>query len=302
MKMNIENSDKIDILLNHGLVSYLVLTMEGEIIELNADFAKLTGYEIQDLVHASINKLLKEDIRSEFFRILEINQNNDSNFTLIISLRKKDGSEIMGQFKGKSIHPTGSPKALYYFIFNDIQQNEDLSTQNANLKLKDELLANQEIELNRQNTKLQKLSAELQEQFKTIDNLHDRIIENEMRLKLSFSSVNDGIWDWNIKTGTVSFSDRFFTMLGYDPFDFPNTMESWKELLHPDDTPMTTKLFDDVSTGMLNEFSIEYRMRTKEGPYLWILSRGKLIHNDENGISMRFLGTHVDITDRKSVV
>jgi PAS domain S-box-containing protein len=122
--------------------------------------------------------------------------------------------------------------------------------------------------------------------------------KSEERLKLALDSVSDALWDWRLDTGEVYFSSRWYTMLGYKPYELPQVFETWRKLLHPDDLPgAEAELFQHLE--MAESFDIEFRMRTKDNHWRWILARGKTVEKDDQGKAVRMLGTHMDITDRK---
>ena len=122
--------------------------------------------------------------------------------------------------------------------------------------------------------------------------------QSEERLSLALDAVNDAVWDWRIDTGAVFFSNRWYTMLGYEPYELPVEFESWRKLLHPDDL----KPSEDIVFGHIKaskSFELEFRMRHKDGSWRWIFARGKTVERDNEGRAIRMLGTHVDITERK---
>jgi len=122
--------------------------------------------------------------------------------------------------------------------------------------------------------------------------------KSEERLKLALDSVSDAVWDWRIDTGEVYFSSRWYTMLGYKPYELPQVFETWRKLLHPDDLPGSEKeVFEHLE--MAEPFEIEFRMLTKNNQWRWILARGKTVEQDDQGNAVRMLGTHMDITERK---
>ena len=122
--------------------------------------------------------------------------------------------------------------------------------------------------------------------------------ESEERLALALSAANEGIWDWNLVTNTAYFSPQYYQMLGYEPNEFPAGYEAWRSLVHPDDIERCEReIF--ASIGQMEGFSIEFRLRMHDGAWKWILGRGKLVERDAQGIPVRMVGTHVDITDRK---
>ena len=123
--------------------------------------------------------------------------------------------------------------------------------------------------------------------------------DSEQLLSSVFDAVNDGYWDWNVLTGQTYFSSRYYTMLGYDMGDFPAGFESWQKLIHPEDRQ---RVKDAVMAHVEQRdpgYSVDFRMLAKNGEYRWILGRGQVVERNEEGIVVRMVGTHTDITDRK---
>ncbi|HNC98258.1 MAG TPA: PAS domain S-box protein, partial [Myxococcota bacterium] len=125
--------------------------------------------------------------------------------------------------------------------------------------------------------------------------------ESEERLRLALEGTSDGIWDWDFNTGRTYFSPRYYTMLGYAPDEFPATYENWRKLLHPDDLVVAETAIQDYLQGQTPAFSVEFRCRTKDGGWRWILGRGKVVERDASGAPVRLAGSHSDISARKRV-
>lgn len=123
--------------------------------------------------------------------------------------------------------------------------------------------------------------------------------ESEERLQLALEGANDGVWDWNIKTGAVLRSPGYFSMLGYEEKDSRELFQEWQDLLHPDDRAAVEAVLQECLTGGRRTYQAEYRMLNKSGEYSWILSRGRVVAYDENGNPLRMAGAHTDITQRK---
>jgi two-component system, cell cycle sensor histidine kinase and response regulator CckA len=123
--------------------------------------------------------------------------------------------------------------------------------------------------------------------------------KSEERFKLSMEVTNDGLWDWNISTGTAYLNPGYYLMLGYEVGAFPPFIDSWMNLLHPEDREKAQKHSLDCITGKTDFFEFESRMKTKNGEWLWVLNRGKCVERDEQGHALRLLGTNADITERK---
>ncbi len=122
--------------------------------------------------------------------------------------------------------------------------------------------------------------------------------ESDERLKLTLEAVNEGVFDWTIPENKAIYSPSNYTMLGYEPDEFPQDSQAWKSLVHPDDLKVNEKeVLDHIESG--EGYSVEVRMRTKSGEWRWILVRGRVVEKDAGGKAVRIVGTHSDITSRK---
>jgi diguanylate cyclase (GGDEF)-like protein/PAS domain S-box-containing protein len=120
---------------------------------------------------------------------------------------------------------------------------------------------------------------------------------SEERFDLAMSVANDGIWDWNVAKDKAVFDDRYYTMAGYTPGDFPGSFDAWQERLHPDDRQQVGAALNTYLSGNQTErFDVSFRFRRKDGSYMWIRSRGQVVERDAGGNPKRILGTHSDIT------
>ena len=123
--------------------------------------------------------------------------------------------------------------------------------------------------------------------------------EREELLRLVLEATSDAVWDFNIREDRYYFSPRFYSMLGYEPDEFPATFENWWDLLHPDFEAEALKTIqcalDDHSS-----FASEYPMKTKGGDWCWVLARGKVVQTDEKDRAIRMVGSNTDITKRKN--
>lgn len=119
--------------------------------------------------------------------------------------------------------------------------------------------------------------------------------ESEERLRLALAAASQGLYDLDLRTGQAAVSPEYATMLGHDPLTFTLTLSGWMEQLHPDDRPAVARAFDDYVAGRRADYRVEFRQRTRDGHWKWILSMGKIQAYDGNGQPLRMLGTHTDI-------
>ncbi len=122
---------------------------------------------------------------------------------------------------------------------------------------------------------------------------------SEQRWQFALDGADEGVWDWNVQTGQVFFSDRLQTMLGYAPGEFLPQVDEWSRRVHPDDLERTQRELADYFAGHTSRYVSEHRMRCKDGTYRWIRDRGKIIERDAHGKPLRMIGTHSDVTERK---
>ena len=120
--------------------------------------------------------------------------------------------------------------------------------------------------------------------------------ESEQRLALTLEATNDGMWDWNVPTGDAVFSPRYYTMLGYEPYEFPQSYDAWRKLVHRQDIRSAEQAIDAAMKDG-ESYASEARLRTKTGGWRWILARGKVVERDAEGHPVRLVGTHTDVTD-----
>jgi len=125
------------------------------------------------------------------------------------------------------------------------------------------------------------------------------LLESEERLELTLKGADLGTWDFNIRTGTVVFNERWAEMLGYKLEEIQPNVDSWKSRVHPNDLPGALRILQEHLKGKTPFMEIEHRMKTKSGGWKWILKRGKVIERDKDGNPLRAAGTHLDITERK---
>ena len=124
------------------------------------------------------------------------------------------------------------------------------------------------------------------------------ILEIKERYELAISGSNDGIWDWNLKTNDVFFSDRWKSMLGYQPNEVKNSFDSFVNLLHPEDLFYANDMLNKYLTHQIPNYTIEFRMKRKDDDYAWILAKGAALFDSE-GNALRMSGSHSDITEKK---
>ena len=123
--------------------------------------------------------------------------------------------------------------------------------------------------------------------------------ESEERLALALAVSGQGLYDLDITTGQTVFSNEYARMLGYGPSELVLTPEVWASWLHLEEREEILHLFEDCVTGKRRDYRAEFRLRTRSGDWIWVLSVGKIVQWDATGRPVRMIGTHLDITEQR---
>ncbi|MEL7038850.1 MAG: PAS domain S-box protein [Cyanobacteria bacterium J06592_8] len=218
---------------------------------------------------------------------------------------------LTGQASAEAIGNAVNSANLYRYIAKPWSETDLCLTVTGALKSyqRDKQLSEQNAALHKINQELEQLNAcleqkvaertwELEEKNRLLKREEEQLRKSEERWQLALRGSNDGIWDWNLKTDETFYSTRWKEMLGYEEDEIGNTLDEWSDRVHPDDLPLTLAAIEDHTRHQTTYFTVEFRMRCKNGQYKWILSRGQALFDDQ-GNAIRFAGSHADISDRK---
>ncbi|MFH1020737.1 MAG: PAS domain S-box protein, partial [Pseudomonadota bacterium] len=122
---------------------------------------------------------------------------------------------------------------------------------------------------------------------------------SEERLRLAITSGRQGLYDLDLVSGEAVANEEYGAILGYGPGEFVLNVPNWLESIHPDDRGRVERYFCDYVANGAGESKVEYRQRTKDGQWKWILSLGRIVAWDESGRPLRMLGTHTDLSEEK---
>lgn len=119
------------------------------------------------------------------------------------------------------------------------------------------------------------------------------------RFDLVLSGSGMAPWDRHLPSGRVFLSRQNYEMLGYSEGELGSDASFWQRLMHPDDWEATHEASEAHLRGEAPSYRSEYRMRHKDGHWIWVLSRGRVMERDAQGAPVRMLGVYVDITERR---
>lgn len=125
-----------------------------------------------------------------------------------------------------------------------------------------------------------------------------QLLESEQRYALAVQGANDGIWDWDLRTDNIHYSDRWKLMLGYGSDEIAATPDEWRSRVHSEDLPRLDRDLAQHLSGLTSQFHSEHRILHRDGGHRWMLARGVAIR-DETGDAIRIAGSLTDVTDRK---
>jgi len=129
----------------------------------------------------------------------------------------------------------------------------------------------------------------------------ERLRESEARWKFALEGGGQGVWDWDMVRGRMYLSPRYAQMLGYEDGELGHSPEARIEAVHPDDRARVSAVCDEGCGREAPYCLSEFRARRKDGSYIWIESRGMIVDRTPDGRPARMIGTHTEITERKSL-
>lgn len=128
--------------------------------------------------------------------------------------------------------------------------------------------------------------------------IEEKLFESEKRYEMAIEAADLGIWDYEVGSGKTFYSRKWKSILGYYPDEISDDYSIWEDLLHPEDKDRMVLFINNFLNSNLRVYEAEFRLRHKNGNYIWIRSRATVLR-DENGKALRMFGTHRDITDEK---
>lgn len=131
-------------------------------------------------------------------------------------------------------------------------------------------------------------------------NMKEKLRESEHKMNITTSNAGIGTWEWNIQTGENIINEEWGKMLGYDLEELkPYNIDTWLEQVHPDDISMVMKCLEDCFSKKIEIYECEIRLKQKNGEWIWVLDRGRVIEWGDCDRPVRMAGVHLNISERK---
>ncbi|MGM0500920.1 MAG: PAS domain-containing protein [Bacillota bacterium] len=295
-----------------------IITEDGKCIELFAYPLKNEAGELQGVIEYANDITERKEIETELSHVNDIIESSPA-----VVFKWKNEVNWKVEFVSQNIEQFGYSKEDFLtgeLDFSDIVYEADLA------EVEQEVQDNLEQGINKfkQQYRIVKADGEvrwiddwtiiIRDETGTATHFHGIIIDitdrkkaeqkirdNERRWKFALESSQYGIWDWNLKTDEVYYSPIWKEMLGYQADELSADVQEWLTRVHPDDLDQAKKDVQQHLAGATEYYHNEHRMKHKNGDYIWVKDRGKVVEWDQAGEPLRFIGTHEDITEKKAM-
>lgn len=123
-----------------------------------------------------------------------------------------------------------------------------------------------------------------------------RLMIQNKRFSGILSWIKIGTWEWNVQAGETIFSEEWAAILGYTLDELrPIDINTWVKFAHPDDLVVSQQKLDEHFSGTTEFYECEVRMKHRDGRWLWILDKGKVISFTADGKPLWMAGSHINI-------
>ncbi|OQY02551.1 MAG: hypothetical protein B6I20_06795 [Bacteroidetes bacterium 4572_117] len=129
----------------------------------------------------------------------------------------------------------------------------------------------------------------------------ESLIQSELRWKFAIEGNSDGLWDWDLLSNDMFFSEQWKNMFGFTGDEIKGSLEEWDKRVHPDDKEKVSEDINKHLNGETDSYQNEHRVLCKDNSYKWVLDRGKIISYTSDKKPARMIGTHTDITKQNVV-
>jgi PAS domain S-box-containing protein len=130
---------------------------------------------------------------------------------------------------------------------------------------------------------------------------HAAVVQSEDRYRLALEAADSGVWDLDVESGKCYFSPNSFEMFGIEYSERRPHLEDWSNLIHLEDLERVRSTKRECIDGTVPKFQVEFRVRSREGKWRWLLCKGRSATSDARGRALRIVGTVEDISQTKMI-
>jgi two-component system cell cycle sensor histidine kinase/response regulator CckA len=142
-------------------------------------------------------------------------------------------------------------------------------------------------------------TSDLMERTTTLEQHAVALHRNDERMNYALDVAGMGIWEVDLATQALTWSDTMAPLFGLTPAQAPSTVADFMGLIHPDDLQMVGTSFAQAASG-IGDFDAEFRLLLPDGSIRWNLGRARVMR-DVHGVPTRMLGVGTDVSDRRSL-
>ncbi|MDZ7891695.1 MAG: ATP-binding protein [Rhodoferax sp.] len=130
--------------------------------------------------------------------------------------------------------------------------------------------------------------------------LRDELLAEQSRLKEVVESTGVAIWEYDLERRYLSVSERWHMVSGYTREELgDNVLEAWYSLVHPEDMPLISSTFATLNALQNDRFDYGYRMRQKNGLWMWVHSLAHIVERNSGGVVTKIAGINLEVTQQK---
>ncbi|WP_447927323.1 diguanylate cyclase [Vreelandella sp. EE27] len=133
--------------------------------------------------------------------------------------------------------------------------------------------------------------------------LEQRLVISEERMAAAIEGAKLGVWEWLLQENAFIYSDRWLATLGYqrEHADLPKSVEEWFAQIHPEDGDRVEATIARHTQGEEPNYQCEFRMRHRDGHWVWVFESGHLVSRSADGRPLRMVGVQQNISERKAM-
>jgi len=272
-----ESEQKYRTLVETTGMGYLILDMQGRVLDANAEYVRLSGHQIlrEILGRSVIEWTAPQDSQRNAVAMEECAKTGNVR-TLEITYAGPNGLLTPIQINGTVVRTAKGESILSLCWEITERKRAEHALREAHDKLEE---------------RVRERTAELQV-------ANTALSESEARLRLALDASNAGTWDWNVSTNKSTWDDRCHELLGLEP-QAPRSYESWVQRVRPEDKErLLARLQTMIESGSENTWNEEFRVLHPVKGERWMAGLGRL-QRDQDGRAWRLSGINLDITERK---
>jgi len=148
---------------------------------------------------------------------------------------------------------------------------------------------------------LRSQTEDLARAYKRERDLVEEIQRSEERYALAARAANDGLWDWELGTSSVYYSERWKTMIGHQGSEVGTSPDEWFRRVHPDDLPRLRQALSECVDGKLEVVECEHRLRAADGTHRWMRCQALAVRAAPDGSATRLVGSLTDVTAQREL-